>query len=205
MAWLSTGPTQVFAVPSWTHHRTRTLLADPPWVTMTPFSLGLAAAVAAALAVSGSLWAPTPGVPAGRTGAQDAPTSAAQWPVRSATIERAFESHEQFGPGHRGADLSAWPGQSVRSALPGVVVFAGQVAGRGVVVVNHGDDLRTSYLPVRPGVAAGDQVAAGDRVGRLAPMAHCPTTFCLHWGARIGKTYVDPVTVLAGPVVLLPP
>jgi murein DD-endopeptidase MepM/ murein hydrolase activator NlpD len=172
---------------------------------MNPFSLGLAAAAATLLAVSGSPETATPGAPDSRTAGRPAPTSVAQWPVRSATVERAFDPHEQFGPGHRGTDLSAWPGQSVRSALPGEVTFAGLVAGRGVVVVGHRDDLRTSYLPVQPGVAPGDQVEAGDRLGRLAPIAHCPTTFCLHWGARRGETYVDPLTLLPGRVVLLPP
>ena len=51
-------------------------------------------------------------------------------------------------------------GQPVRAALPGTVTFAGMLAGRGVVVVDHGAT-RTTYEPVAATVAVGTPVAAG--------------------------------------------
>ena len=93
----------------------------------------------------------------------------------------------------------------MRAALAGVVSFAGSIAGRGVVVVDHGDT-RTTYEPVIPGVEVGDAVAAGARIGVLAlPGSHCLPRACLHWGWLRGATYLDPLRLVgAGPVRLLP-
>ncbi|MBW0105894.1 M23 family metallopeptidase [Pseudonocardia sp. KRD-291] len=104
----------------------------------------------------------------------------------------------RYGTGHRGADLVAAPGQAVLAAREGVVVFAGPVAGRGVVSVDHPDGLRTTYEPVTAAVAVGARVAAGDPLGVLGPgHAGCPDTACLHWGVRRGKVdYLDPLVLL---------
>ena len=110
-----------------------------------------------------------------------------------------------WGAGHRGVDLLGAVGQPVRSALPGRVTFAGLLAGRGVVVVDHGPT-RTTYEPVDATVRVGDPVAAGDRIGRLAfAGTHCLPRACLHWGWIRGETYLDPLRLVgAGPVRLLP-
>ncbi len=110
-----------------------------------------------------------------------------------------------YGPGHRGVDLSGHAGQRVRSALPGTVSFAGVIAGRGVVVVSHGDT-RTTYEPVTATVRVGDAVAAGDPIGALAaPGSHCFPRACLHWGWLRGSVYLDPLRLVGlGPVRLLP-
>jgi murein DD-endopeptidase MepM/ murein hydrolase activator NlpD len=157
---------------------------------MNPFALGLVAAAVVAVAIGQDL------APAGRT---------AEWPVTPATVVHGYEPHDRFGPGHRGVDLAAVAGQSVHSALPGVVTFAGQVAGRPVVVVRHDGGLRTTYLPVLPAVRVDEHVLGGDPIGRLATDLHCLQTSCLHWGARRGDDYLDPRTLLPQQVVLLPP
>ena len=77
-----------------------------------------------------------------------------------------------WGAGHRGVDLLGSAGQAVHAALPGTVTFAGMLAGRGVVVVDHGDT-RTTYEPVTASVDVGALVAQGAvigtaRLGRLA-------------------------------------
>jgi murein DD-endopeptidase MepM/ murein hydrolase activator NlpD len=118
-----------------------------------------------------------------------------------------FEPHDRFGAGHRGVDLAATPGQLVRAALAGEVTFAGKVAGRPVVVVRHPGGLRTTYLPVVPVVPVGTQVSAGTVLGRLDTDQHCELSTCLHWGARLGDEYVDPLSLLgleADHIVLLP-
>ena len=108
-------------------------------------------------------------------------------------------------PGHRGVDLAGHAGQAVRSALPGQVAFAGTVAGKPVVTVDHGGR-RTTYEPVVATVSVGDTVAGGDEVGRLAVLhGHCLPAACLHWGLRRGDTYLDPLSLVGGgPVRLLP-
>ncbi|MDA0635377.1 peptidoglycan DD-metalloendopeptidase family protein [Nonomuraea sp. MCN248] len=107
--------------------------------------------------------------------------------------------------GHRGVDLAAPAAAPVLAAGPGTIGYAGSVAGRGVVTVNHPGGLRTTYLPVTPAVRPGDPVSAGDHLGDLAPTPpHCLES-CLHWGLREGKTYLDPLLLLSGPRVRLLP
>jgi len=110
-----------------------------------------------------------------------------------------------YGPGHLGVDLLGYPGQSVRATAAGTVSFAGQVAGKPVVVVDHGRE-RSTYEPVVAGVRRGDQVRSGQPIGTLVLTAgHCLPGACLHVGRKIGDTYLDPLELLGGgPVRLLP-
>lgn len=110
-----------------------------------------------------------------------------------------------WGAGHRGVDLLGTVGQPVRSALAGRVSFAGRIAGRSVVVVDHGDT-RTTYEPVSGSLDIGTEVAQGTRIGVLElPGSHCFPRACLHWGWLRGTAYLDPLLLVgAGPVRLLP-
>ncbi|WP_346106124.1 M23 family metallopeptidase, partial [Pseudonocardia alni] len=113
----------------------------------------------------------------------------------------------RYGRGHRGADLGGSPGQAVLVAREGVVVFAGRIAGRGVVSVDHPDGLRSTYEPVTAVVAAGARLAGGDPVGTLEP-GHigCPVAACLHWGVRRERLdHLDPLVLLRPPRVRLLP
>ena len=129
------------------------------------------------------------------------------WPlVPEPDVVTGFDPPDSpWGAGHRGVDLLGSIGQPVRAALPGRVSFAGVLAGRGVVVVDHGAT-RTTYEPVEASVSLGASVAAGDRIGRLALAgSHCLPRACLHWGWIEGETYLDPLRLVdAGPVRLLP-
>jgi murein DD-endopeptidase MepM/ murein hydrolase activator NlpD len=129
------------------------------------------------------------------------------WPLAPPhPVVRAFEAPSSpYGPGHRGIDIGGVTGEPVLAAGAGVVVFAGQLAGRGVVSVDHPNGLRTTYEPVAPTVKAGRRVRAGAVLGRLRPgHAGCPGV-CLHWGVRRGAEYLDPLALVAsGHVRLLP-
>jgi murein DD-endopeptidase MepM/ murein hydrolase activator NlpD len=112
----------------------------------------------------------------------------------------------RWGSGHRGVDLAGRLGQPVRAASAGRVTYAGRLAGRGVVVIDHGGT-RTTYEPVTAGVRVGAAVRAGDRIGRLELFgSHCFPRACLHWGLIEGRDhYLDPLTLVgAAPVILLP-
>ncbi|MDX3535779.1 M23 family metallopeptidase, partial [Streptomyces sp. MB09-01] len=103
-----------------------------------------------------------------------------------------------YAAGHRGVDLSAPVGAELRAVGPGRVHYAGQVAGRGVLSLTLPNGLRTTYEPVRPLVAEGEQVTAGQVVAVLAQGSHCPAP-CLHWGLLSGETYLNPLTLLPRP------
>ncbi|WP_412102723.1 murein hydrolase activator EnvC family protein [Plantactinospora sp. KLBMP9567] len=133
-----------------------------------------------------------------------------RWPLDGVprVVRRFDPPPEPWAAGHRGVDLAAPPGATVRAAGSGVVFFAGMVANRPLVSVAHPDGLRTTYEPVRSGLAAGDSVRAGDPLGVLLP-GHpgCAAagSACLHWGLRRGDDYLDPLLLLGlGRVRLLP-
>ncbi|WP_258726672.1 M23 family metallopeptidase [Cellulomonas sp. NS3] len=159
----------------------------------------LLAAVAAGHVAAG------PAVGAG-TGVEPGYTFPLREPVE---VVREFDApEERWLSGHRGVDLRAAPGDPVLAPAPGVVTFAGPVAGRVVLTLRHPDGRRSSVEPVTPGVATGDVVEQGAVVGQVAGDAsHCAPATCLHWGVRTSDdAYVDPLMLLAGrgPVVLLP-
>lgn len=138
-----------------------------------------------------------------------APGARYAWPlVPVPSVAQPFRKPTfRYGRGHRGADLVGAPGQAVLAAREGVVVFAGRVAGRGVVSVDHPDGLRSTYEPVTASVVAGARVAAGDPLGRLdAGHAGCPGATCLHWGIRRDRLdHLDPLVLLRPPRMRLLP
>ncbi|MEV1171109.1 peptidoglycan DD-metalloendopeptidase family protein [Nonomuraea sp. NPDC049784] len=112
---------------------------------------------------------------------------------------------EPWLAGHRGLDLAAPAATPVLAAGPGTVRFAGPVAGRGVITIEHEGGLRTTYLPVKASVRRGQPVTSGSRLGVVeASTGHCQES-CLHWGLRRGTHYLDPLLLLGhAPIRLLP-
>ncbi|MCI2419205.1 M23 family metallopeptidase [Saccharopolyspora sp. K220] len=166
---------------------------------LTAGSIGLAAALAE---------------PPGRAVARPAasvPDSRFGWPLAPPpAVARPFEAPEhEYGPGHRGVDLVGEVSQPVLAAGDGLVVYAGWMVDRNLVSIEHVDGLRTTYEPIAPVVAVGDQVTRGQPIGHLEPghpqcTAEPPGT-CLHWGARRRLDYLDPLRLLGfGHVRLLP-
>lgn len=134
------------------------------------------------------------------------------WPLRpQPAVVRAFDAPSpNWQRGHRGVDLAGHPGQAVFAAAAGTVVYAGELAGRPLVSIAHEGGLRSSYEPVRPGVRAGQTVAAGAPIGELATgHTGCPAAACLHWGAMWGAAaradYVDPLGLLSATPIRLKP
>jgi murein DD-endopeptidase MepM/ murein hydrolase activator NlpD len=136
-----------------------------------------------------------PGAPPDRV-----PTGDYAWPTPGwPRVGRPYQLPQTaYGAGHRGVDLLAAAGTAVLAAGAGTVVFAGELAGRGVVSVQHPDGLRTTYEPVTAAVAVGGRVQRGDVLGTVEP-GHpgCPAPSCLHWGVRRGAdTYLDPLRLV---------
>ena len=99
---------------------------------------------------------------------------------------------------HRGADLAAPPGTSVRSACAGVVVHAGRVPRHGRVVSVRCGSRRVSYLPLaKTVVRAGALLRAGAPIGTVAA-GHGG----LHLGVRREGdrfAYEDPLALIGAP------
>ncbi|MEE4022721.1 peptidoglycan DD-metalloendopeptidase family protein [Gordonia sp. PKS22-38] len=127
------------------------------------------------------------------------------------TVVRTFDPPRQrWEPGHRGVDLATFPGAAVRAAGAGRVRFAGVLAGRPVVSIQHQGELITTYEPVRASVRQGQSVRRGEVIG-VAVVGHpgCPVAACLHWGARRGSArsavYLNPMGLLGAVRVRLKP
>jgi murein DD-endopeptidase MepM/ murein hydrolase activator NlpD len=139
--------------------------------------------------------------------AQTAPAREGVWPLspRPQVVGGFDPPATRWGAGHRGVDLLGHVGQRVRTSLGGTVTFAAPLAGRGVVVVDHGG-VRTTYEPVSASVAVGDQLARGAVIGALQrASSHCFPRACLHWGLLRADAYLNPLTLVgAGPLRLLP-
>jgi murein DD-endopeptidase MepM/ murein hydrolase activator NlpD len=136
----------------------------------------------------------------------DPGTSAWVWPVAPAHVVARFvaPAHE-YGPGHRGIDLRASSGSEIVSPAAGVVAFAGSVAGRGIVTIDHGAGLVTTLEPVRALVAIGATVWAGEVVA-VADVGGHTALGALHFGVREYGRYIDPRVLLGGVprAILLP-
>jgi murein DD-endopeptidase MepM/ murein hydrolase activator NlpD len=129
------------------------------------------------------------------------------WPLQPIpAVERGFEPPvHPWDAGHRGVDLLGSAAEPVHAIGAGTVRFAGPLAGRGVVVVDHGA-LRSTYEPVTAAVHRGDVVEAGEVIGLLqTPYSHCAPAACLHLGLRRGSVYLDPLDVLGPRPVRLKP
>jgi murein DD-endopeptidase MepM/ murein hydrolase activator NlpD len=119
------------------------------------------------------------------------------WPV-SGPVIRGFDPPDSpYGSGHRGIDIAAPVGTQVKAVDTGTVTFAGTVGGQTFLTIAHGGGLSSTYswlsgLLVHEGalVARGQPVALS---GWGHPGGFTP---CLHLGAKLGSSYVDPLTYL---------
>lgn len=127
----------------------------------------------------------------GNTSSQDF-----DWPTSSITVLRKFDHLENnWDSGHRGVDLASRPDEQIRAAGPGRIVYAGRVVDNNVISIEHSDGFRTTYQPVKATVKEGDMVQLGDIIGTLDD-GHCLVGACLHWGAKRGDIYYDPLSLL---------
>ena len=146
--------------------------------------------------------------PAGAAADGRTPRSDYTWPTGgpAAVLEDFDPPAVVWGSGHRGVDLALSAGSPVLAAGAGTVVFAGMVAGRPVVSIDHSDGIRTTYEPVAACVSAGDAVGRGQVIGTLVAGHRSDGVDALHWGARTGpKTYVNPLRLLRPAVIRLKP
>ena len=164
------------------------MTAEPEHVSIR-VSRGVTTVVLTALLLL--VGAASPAIPVG------ASTAAYQWPVKGSVI-RGFEAPaSQFSSGHRGIDIAAPFGSPMVAAQEGTVAFAGWVGGSLFISIDHPDGVRSTYSWLsRVDVRKGAHVARGEPVGATGHGHAEVATPHLHFGARIGSTYIDPMTLL---------
>ena len=169
-------------------------------------ALVVSVCVVAALTSPAAAETRTDGSTEGADGGSVSVTRGWSWPVHPFRLERPFVAPpHRYGPGHRGIDLRPLGDPVVRSPAAGVVAFSGQVAGRGVVTIDHGSGLVTTLEPVDSELVAGTPVPAGAPIGTIATGGHTAPGL-VHFGVRIDGEYVNPLVLLGGipRAVLLP-
>jgi murein DD-endopeptidase MepM/ murein hydrolase activator NlpD len=157
----------------------------------------------AAQSISRDDLAPQSGDPARSASADLAQWS---WPTPSHHVVVPYSAPAtRYGPGHRGIDISAPIGVVVTAPDAGIVAFAGRVAGRSVLTIDHGAGLVSTLEPVVSGLTTGATVRAGDEVG-VVGVGGPAADGTLHLGARRDGEYMNPLLLLGGipHAVLLP-
>ena len=102
---------------------------------------------------------------------------------------------------HKAVDFAADEGTTVRSMADGTVESISYSEETGnIIVIDHGDNLRTYYRFVEPASAlrVGASVTKGQTIGAVAA-AYGTEKFDgahLHLEVKLGKVYVDPAVYL---------
>lgn len=134
---------------------------------------------------------PASGPPAG-----DGARSGLRW-VWPATGEITSGFGPRWGRTHEGVDISARHGAAIVAAAEGEVTAARSRGGYGLIVkVAHPGERTSVYAHLSAtDVAAGQAVAAGDRLGAMGCTGSCTGTH-LHFEVRRGGAAIDPGQVL---------
>ena len=119
------------------------------------------------------------------------------WPVHGPVI-RGFEPPpDPYSAGHRGIDIAAPFGSPLHAAQGGTVAFAGSVAGSLFISIDHPDGVRTTYSWLSAvSVTKGQTVTRGQVIGSTGHGHPDVAQPHLHFGAKVGATYIDPMTLL---------
>lgn len=124
-------------------------------------------------------------------------------PVPGPTI-RLFE--RPLGPylsGHRGIDFPAVTDEPILAPANGRVSFVGLVVDRTVVVVDHGDGIKSEVEPICPSVVVGQLVLKGAPLGIFCSpetpyQFHCLELPCVHFSIRKNGEYYAPEVLVGG-------
>jgi hypothetical protein len=144
------------------------------------------------------------------TVAPDPPRVPGLWMPVAGAVVRGFDARAgPYGPGHRGIDISAPVGATVRAPAAGRVGFAGPVAGTTWVSLVVAPGVRVTLGPLLDPVTAG-RVPSRAPLGRVGPGHRAAPTdgagpaagagsglgATLHLSVRVDGVYVDPLAYL---------
>ena len=111
-------------------------------------------------------------------------------------VRRTFNG--KLASRHRGLDFNGAIGDPIVAANDGVVVLAAAdyYYSGSAVFIAHGDELYTMYFHMsRMDVATGDTVKRGQVIGAIGASGRV-TGPHLHFGFKLGGTYLDPEDLL---------
>jgi len=131
------------------------------------------------------------------------------WPVAGILRGGFGQRTDPFsgeGAFHRGVDITAPIGTTVRATADGVVIFASQSSGYGrLVVLDHGSGVHTYYAHMsRFHVVLGQEVRRGEAIGAVGTSGRV-TAPHLHYEVRIGgvprnpRPYLDTAAAYQAP------
>jgi hypothetical protein len=140
----------------------------------------------------------------------DPPRVPGLWMPVTGAVVRGFDARAgPYGPGHRGIDISAPVGATVRAPAAGRIGFAGPVAGTTWVSLVVAPGVQVTVGPLLDPVTAGrvpsraplGRVGPGHRAGRgegtgPAEGAGSGSGSTLHLSVRVDGVYVDPLAYL---------
>ena len=140
----------------------------------------------------------------------DRPRVPGLWMPVTGAVVRGFDARAgPYGPGHRGIDISAPVGATVRAPAAGRVEFAGPVAGTIWVSLLVAPGVRVTLGPLLDPVTAG-RVPSRAPLGRVGPGHRAGSSegagstegagsgfgARLHLSVRVDGVYVDPLVYL---------
>jgi len=124
------------------------------------------------------------------------------WPVDGRLMGPYGQRSDPFsGEGnefHKGVDISAPTGTTVRATADGIVILSEWMSSYGrLVVIDHGGGIQTYYAHLsRFFVQAGEEVRRGESVGAVGSSGRV-TAPHLHYEVRLGGSPVNPYRYLA--------
>lgn len=123
------------------------------------------------------------------------------WPVRGYVTDGFGTRADPFGGGHEihsGLDISTTFGTAIEATADGIVIFAGNYAGYGnVVVIDHGYGVTTRYGHMsRIDTTAGQRVHRGMQIGAVGSTGRSTGPHC-HYEVRLHDRPVNPLNYLS--------
>jgi len=108
----------------------------------------------------------------------------------------------RYAAGHRGIDYSVTIDEPLTAPHDGTIAFAGWVADKPVVAIQHENGFRTAFEPACTDLPVGTPVITGQPFGKVCPSinytSHCQPWFCLHFSLRHNGLYLSPLALIGG-------